>query len=175
MWLGCKGRYGSFHVDKCGWQVKLCDPSLTRANLSASEVSIAYIIKHYTYVLCTCFTCVEMKTVWCCRVLKRVQVGRVGAGLCSVWCSSFLSDGEQETAASCCWCCVDKRPTVDDLFCSRVVVQFTVLALSFFTDSHSCSAWILLLLFRNKSASRRPLHFIELQMCSCICVPWMVH
>ena len=25
------GRYGSFHGQKCGWQVKRCDPSLTRA------------------------------------------------------------------------------------------------------------------------------------------------
>jgi len=28
--LGCKGRYGSYG-QTCGWQVKLCDPSLTRA------------------------------------------------------------------------------------------------------------------------------------------------
>ena len=30
------------------WQVKLCDPSLTRANLSALEMSIAHVIKRYT-------------------------------------------------------------------------------------------------------------------------------
>jgi len=30
--LGCKGRYGSFHLwITCGWQVKLCDLLLTRA------------------------------------------------------------------------------------------------------------------------------------------------
>jgi len=42
----------------CGWgagwlisyvdMVKLCDPSLTRANLSALEMSITHIIKRYT-------------------------------------------------------------------------------------------------------------------------------
>jgi len=33
--------------------VKLCDPSLTRANLSAFEISIAHIIKHYANILFT--------------------------------------------------------------------------------------------------------------------------
>jgi len=37
----------------CEWQVKLCDPSLTRANLSALELSIAHIIKPCTNVLST--------------------------------------------------------------------------------------------------------------------------
>jgi len=32
----------------CGWQVKLCDLSLTRANLSALKMSIAHVIKRYT-------------------------------------------------------------------------------------------------------------------------------
>ena len=34
--LGSKGRYGSLHImdKRVGWQVKLCDPTLTRANLS---------------------------------------------------------------------------------------------------------------------------------------------
>jgi len=36
-----------------GWQVKLCDPSLTRANISALEMSISHIIKCYTNVLFT--------------------------------------------------------------------------------------------------------------------------
>jgi len=31
VWLGIKGRYGSFHLWMYGWQVKLCAPSLTRA------------------------------------------------------------------------------------------------------------------------------------------------
>ena len=35
----------------CGWQVKLCDPSLTHANLSTLGMSIAHIIKHYADVL----------------------------------------------------------------------------------------------------------------------------
>jgi len=38
--LASKGRYGSFHLwITCGWQVKLCDPSITRANLSALAMS----------------------------------------------------------------------------------------------------------------------------------------
>jgi len=37
----------------CGWQVNLCDPSLTRANLSALEMSITYIIKRCANVLFT--------------------------------------------------------------------------------------------------------------------------
>jgi len=46
---------GSFLVDKCvgGCRVALCDPSLTRANLSTFEISIAHIIKRYTNVLFT--------------------------------------------------------------------------------------------------------------------------
>jgi len=36
-----------------GWQVKLCDPSLTCANLSALEMSIAHVIKRYTNVMFT--------------------------------------------------------------------------------------------------------------------------
>ena len=39
----------------CGWQVNLYDPSLTRANLSALETSIAQIIKRYTNVLFTTY------------------------------------------------------------------------------------------------------------------------
>jgi len=37
-------------VDKwlCSWQVKLCAASLTRANPSALEMSIAHIINRYT-------------------------------------------------------------------------------------------------------------------------------
>ena len=38
-------------VDACRWQVKLCDPSLTRAKLSALKMSIAHIIKRYRNVL----------------------------------------------------------------------------------------------------------------------------
>jgi len=38
-------------VDRRGWQVKLRDPLLTRANLSAVEMSIAHIVKCYTNVL----------------------------------------------------------------------------------------------------------------------------
>jgi len=34
----------------CGWQVKLCDPSLTRANLSALEISIAHTVTRYILV-----------------------------------------------------------------------------------------------------------------------------
>jgi len=30
------------------WQVKLCDPSLTRANLTALEMSIEHVMKRYT-------------------------------------------------------------------------------------------------------------------------------
>jgi len=41
------------YVDKRGWQVKLCDPSLTCANLSALEMNIAHIIKRCTNVLFT--------------------------------------------------------------------------------------------------------------------------
>jgi len=37
----------------CGWHVKLCDLSLTRANLSAIKITIAHIIKRYTNVLFT--------------------------------------------------------------------------------------------------------------------------
>jgi len=37
----------------CGWHVKLCDLSLTRANLSALKITIAHIIKRYTNVLFT--------------------------------------------------------------------------------------------------------------------------
>ena len=33
----------------------LCDPSLIRANLSALEMSISHIIKHYTNVLFTVY------------------------------------------------------------------------------------------------------------------------
>jgi len=40
-------------VDKCGWQVKLCDPLLTCANLIASAISITHIMKCYTNVLFT--------------------------------------------------------------------------------------------------------------------------
>jgi len=43
----------SINGQTCGWQVKLCDPSSTRANLSALEMSIAHIIKRYTNVLFT--------------------------------------------------------------------------------------------------------------------------
>jgi len=39
----------------------LCDPSLTRANLSALEMSIAQITKCYTNVLFTCFTYYRLK------------------------------------------------------------------------------------------------------------------
>jgi len=47
-WL--KKQVGSFHMwtSVWIWQVKLCDPSLTRANLSALEMSIAHVIKRYT-------------------------------------------------------------------------------------------------------------------------------
>jgi len=47
--LGSKGRMAQFICN--GWQVKLCDHSLTRASLSALEMSIAHIIKHYGNVL----------------------------------------------------------------------------------------------------------------------------
>jgi len=40
----------SIRGQTCGWQVKLYDPSLTRANLSALEMSIAHSIKRYTNV-----------------------------------------------------------------------------------------------------------------------------
>jgi len=36
-----------------GWQVKLCDSLLTRANLSALDMSITHTIKCYTNVLFT--------------------------------------------------------------------------------------------------------------------------
>jgi len=38
-----------------GWQVKLCDPSLTRANLGVLQMSIAHVIKPYTNVMFTFF------------------------------------------------------------------------------------------------------------------------
>ena len=37
----------------CAWLVKLYDSSLIHANLSASETSIAHVIKHYANVLFT--------------------------------------------------------------------------------------------------------------------------
>jgi len=40
-------------VDKHGWQVKPCDPSLIRANLNALEMSIAHVIKRCTNALFT--------------------------------------------------------------------------------------------------------------------------
>jgi len=52
--LGSKGRTAhSICGQTCGWQVNLCDPSLTCANLSALEISITHIIKRYTNVLFT--------------------------------------------------------------------------------------------------------------------------
>jgi len=38
------------------WKVKLCDPSLTRANLSALQINIAKIMKRCTDVLFTALT-----------------------------------------------------------------------------------------------------------------------
>jgi len=44
--LGSKDGYGSLHMWINVWVAgKLCDSSLTRANLSALEMSIVYIIK----------------------------------------------------------------------------------------------------------------------------------
>ena len=52
-------------VDKCfGWQVNLCDLSLTHANLSIVEVSIAHIIKCYTDVLFYAFNAVTLLFEW---------------------------------------------------------------------------------------------------------------
>ena len=48
---GLKARWLILHVD--GWQVKLRDPFLTRANLSALDRNIAHIIKRHTNVLFT--------------------------------------------------------------------------------------------------------------------------
>jgi len=50
---GVKAGWLISYVDKRVQQVKLCDPSLTRANLSALEMSITHIIKRYTNVLFT--------------------------------------------------------------------------------------------------------------------------
>ena len=59
-------------LSTCGWQVKVCDrgitqfytvesqdhyTGLTRANLSALEMSIAHVIKRYTNVLFTLHDC----------------------------------------------------------------------------------------------------------------------
>jgi len=47
--LGSKGKTAhSICGWTCGWQVKLCDPSVTSANLSALDMSIAHIIKRFT-------------------------------------------------------------------------------------------------------------------------------
>jgi len=52
--LGDKGRMAHFiPAQTFGWQVKLCDSSLTRANLSALEMRIAHIIQRCTNVLFT--------------------------------------------------------------------------------------------------------------------------
>ena len=56
-------------VNKRGWQLKLCDPSLTCANLSALEMSTAYIIKRYT-VLFTYLLVVSLRTGKCTKLQK---------------------------------------------------------------------------------------------------------
>ena len=57
LWLGSKSRMGhSIGGQTCGWQVELCDPLLTRDNLSALEMIIAHIIKRYTNIQFTFFT-----------------------------------------------------------------------------------------------------------------------
>ena len=59
----------------CWWQVKLCDPSLTRANLSALEMSIARIGKRHTNVLFTClFTCVKNRAPRHSRVRSKAPI-----------------------------------------------------------------------------------------------------
>jgi len=55
--LGSKGRMAhSTCGQTCRWQVKLCDPSLTLANLSALEISITHTVKQCTNVLLTLLT-----------------------------------------------------------------------------------------------------------------------
>jgi len=50
--LGFSGAFNTYypvgHIAPGGWQVKLCDPSLTRANLSALEMNVAHIINWFT-------------------------------------------------------------------------------------------------------------------------------
>jgi len=50
----------------CGWHVKLCDPSLTLANLNALETSTAHLIRHHTNVLFTYLLpyCLHLVCVW---------------------------------------------------------------------------------------------------------------
>jgi len=45
------------------WQVKLCDPSLTRRNLGALEMSIDHIIERYTK-LSVMFTLLSVSPEW---------------------------------------------------------------------------------------------------------------
>jgi len=54
MLRGWEVKEGMVH-STCGWQVKLCDPTLTRANLSALKMSITRTMKHYTNVLFTAY------------------------------------------------------------------------------------------------------------------------
>jgi len=55
--LGSKGSYGSFHLWICmgGWQVKLCDPSLTRAVAECLREELLVINYYYYYIHLTAF------------------------------------------------------------------------------------------------------------------------
>jgi len=66
-----------------GWQVKLCDPSLTRAKLRASEMSIAHTVKRYINVMFTCLlTSFYASTD---LYVYRPLVQRVGSGIDDRW------------------------------------------------------------------------------------------
>ena len=55
----------------CGWQVKL---SLTRANLSALEMSITHVMKHYTDVLFTYFPVAEYQDQDVCMCMASSKI-----------------------------------------------------------------------------------------------------
>jgi len=74
------------------WQVKLCDPLLTRANLSALGMGIAHIIKHCTNVLFT--TTILFWLIWIskrCSAKSYTAEGAGGQYHCVFSPSSWLS------------------------------------------------------------------------------------
>ena len=109
-----------------------------------------------------CFVC-------CCRVLKRVELGRAGAGRCSAWCSRVLPSDWTAASDLCCRVNSDWQLTVW-LICSGLVLQFILITLSFVLTHRSCSAWIPSL-FRTSLRRARLRDFAELHMRRCVCEP----
>jgi len=62
LWLGSKGKYGSFHLWINVWVVKLCDPSLTCAIPECFRDDFL-MVKHYTNLWLLYFTYFILKVI----------------------------------------------------------------------------------------------------------------